>query len=640
MPLVSLDNVGLAFSGETVLSGVSLQIQAGERVVVIGRNGAGKTSLLELIHGSLQPDEGSVACEKGLRIGYMRQISDLDDKDTVFESVLSGRHELIKLRRSIEQLRHEAESGDPRLVATLGEQQERYDREGGDDLERRAALALQSVGFDPAQFEQEVRLLSGGERSRLTLARILILDADLLLLDEPTNHLDIRATEFLESFLVGFAGAAVVVSHDRAFFDRFATRLVAVERDGNLSSYPGNYEQYRKLRAAAVERQQKEFDQQRARIAKDEEFIRRTHAGMKHKQAKSRQKQLDRVERVEAPGSEQQAMGLRFQEVEHSGKVVFAVKGLTLRPGGQVLLQNASFLVGRGERIGIIGPNGCGKTTLLKALEGKLSPEAGKIHRGFNTLVGVYDQDRAGLTTGRSVLQELASQRPDLSEQALRDMAGRFLFHGDDVHRPVESFSGGEQSRLALALLVLGRHNVLLLDEPTNHLDLPSREVLEEALATFPGGVITVSHDRVFLDRVAARILSFEGRSLVDELGTYSELRRAGRIMQDQGDEPKVADLGRKQAKRDAHEARRSALRAEENRAKRIQDLEKEIHAQEAAIAALLQRMADPSMALDWEGLERLSSEKKELELVHERALAEWDSLQTAERDSKVEDNP
>jgi len=630
MALISLDNVRLSYSGETLFRDVSFQVERGDRKVLIGRNGSGKTSLLEIIAGRLKPDDGAVASEKGLRIGHLPQVPDLSDTQTVLDAVVSGRRGLLSLRRDISELHRRVEEGDSRAVANLGQLQERYEREGGDDLERRATVALQNVGFDREQFDQPTNLLSGGEQSRVLLARILTMDADLLLLDEPTNHLDLRGIEFLESFLSSFAGGAVVVTHDRTFMDGFATEIAAIEGDGTLYTYPGDYEKYVEAKNERLARARKEYKLQKEEIDRQEELIRRTHAtkGQKSRQAKSRKKKLDKIERLDAPAAEHKVMGLQFPEVEHSGKVVFKVSDLILQPGGQILLEKVSFQIARGERVGIIGPNGCGKTTLLKALSHQEEPAEGKIQHGFRTMIGMYDQTLSGLTTGRSVLEELSSCRPELAEQTLRDMAGQFLFHGDDVLRKVESFSGGEQSRLALALLVLGNNNVLLLDEPTNHLDIPSREVLEEALQAFPGTMVVVSHDRFFLDKVAKRIISFEGRSLVSEPGSFSDLRRRGKIMVDT---PRPSSSGDpdKARRRKEYAERKKGQRAKESSQKRIDELEKEIQSQEQEIENLMNQMADPSRAQDWEGLEQLQANKKELEKKHEASLAEWEELQS-----------
>jgi len=626
MALASLDRISLSFSGDVIVKNVALQIQRGDRLGIVGRNGSGKTTLLKIILGLLKPDQGAISLEKGLRIGYLSQIPSLGDEPRLLDVAISGRSELLSIRTRIEALQDAVESGDAQAMSALGELQERYEREGGDDLERRAAVALQNVGFDPERFEQPTSVLSGGERSRLMLARILVMDADLLLLDEPTNHLDLRATEFLEQYLASFKGGAVVVSHDRAFLDRFATALCALESDGTLETYPGSYEQFLTLRAQRRESAKKQYDQQQAYIERTEELIRRTHVGQKAKQAKSRQKALERLDPVAAAAPEDKTLAFQFPEVEPSGKMVIQVKGLSLQPGGQTLLEGAEFRVDRGEKIGIIGPNGCGKTTLLKALTLQEQPAGGKVIHGYRVIVGMYDQTLSGLTMGRSVLDELAAARPELGEQALRDLAGRFLFRGDEVFRQVESFSGGEQSRLALALLVLGRYNALLLDEPTNHLDIPSCEVLEEALRSYPGMVIVVSHDRFFLDRMANRILSFEARSLVDELGRYSELRKAGRIMGGVPQEAPVVDPA-KVRKREAFEKRRQNLRSRETLEKRLQELEALIHQKDQDIERLMAEMSDPALAFDWEGLDRRQNEKRAHEKDREVAYREWEQV-------------
>jgi ATP-binding cassette subfamily F protein 3 len=629
MALVTVDKVRLSYAHEIILNDISLQIRQGDRIALVGRNGVGKTSLLDIIVGARHPDAGAVTTERGIRVGYLKQVPDLLPDATILDVAMTGQTGLLALRNRLTELHDNANLGDPRVVKELGELQLRYEHEGGDDLERRAARALQSVGIDVARFQQSTTVLSGGERSRLMLARIVVTNPDLLILDEPTNHLDLRGIEFLEEYLASFQGGALVVSHDRAFIDRFATAVAAIEPDHTLAVYSGGYEHYRSVRNERLTRQRKEYQAQQKLIERTEEYIRRSHAGQRATQAQSRKKALERlekIERIEAPPPEENTLALQFLEVEHSGKVVFQVKDLRLSPGSLVLLDTEAFTIERNERVGIIGPNGCGKTTVLKILAGTDEPERGTVQRGFRTLIGYYDQELSGLTTGRTIVQELGAVRPELSEQTLRDIAAEFLFQGDEVFRQVETFSGGEQARLALCLLMLGRHNVLLLDEPTNHLDIPSREVLEEALGAFPGTILVVSHDRYFLDRVAQRILSFEGRTLVDGRGRYSDLRRDGKILHDR--EPEDTDKNEeKQRRRETYQKRRKSQRERDARQKRIAELEQLIHQQEQTITSLMTTMSDPMRAFDWEVLEKLQSDKIALERQHESTLAEWEQL-------------
>jgi ATPase subunit of ABC transporter with duplicated ATPase domains len=568
MAIVSLEKIRLKNGGQPWLKSVSLKVDRGDRIVIVGRSGSAETPLLDLFAGRLAPERGKLLLESSAQIGYMRKDPGLGERATVLEAALSGCAELIRLRKSIDRLQSAQDGNDQRQMAQLAEQRERYENEGGDDLERRATLALENLGFDTAQFDQQVGLLSGGERSRLSLAQVLVMDTDLLLLDEPTVHLDLRGTEFLEQHLADFAGAAVVVTHDRSFIDRFATRIAAVEADGSLSLHAKLADQ---LRSAAVE-------------PTDEPI---------------------------------------FSRVEESGKMVFVANKLSLSPGGRELLTSASFKVGRGERVGIIGPCGSGKSVLLKTLAGEVTPDGGKLHTGSNALMGIYEQDRTGLDATRSFGAELKAACPNLSKAELITVAKAFLFDEEDFTRPVDGLDSAEAARLRLACLVQGETNVLLLDEPTAQLDIPAREGLERALSAYPGTVLVVSRDRALLDHVAQRILSIEGSGLVDAQGVYSELRGKGEIMVDVPRTASVAGLTGRGKKRKACREPEQAVASESKPLGRVEDLRAAVAEQAKAIEALQAKLSSPKMALDWEGLERLSAEKKSLQ-------AEYDSNRAA----------
>jgi len=578
MALVSLKHVDVCRSGEELVRGLDLAVRPRERVVVLGAERQ-VTALFDLLEGQIEAGAGEVTREPGLRIGRLSRVPAVDEHATLLAAAASARAELGELRRRIERLREDHEAGNPRAEASLQELEARFEREGGEDMDRRAVVALEAVGFDQAQFEQSPALLSLGERSRLALARLLVQAPDLLLLEDPTRHLDIPGRERLERYLDGYEGGVVVSSCDRAFFDRFATSLLELAPDGAAATFPGSSAEHRARRAERGD-----------------------------------------------PGAVP-ARGFRFPEMEHSAKVLLTARGLALRPGGQTLLEPVDFQIARGDKIGLVGLSDSGASELLAVLAGKRAPDAGKVHPGFRLLVGYLGPEGAGPATGRTVLAQLGALRPDLSPEELREQAALFLFPGAQAERRVEELHEAESMRLCLMLLVLGPYNTLLLDEPTARLDLRSREVLEEALAAYPGTLVAFSHDRAFLDRVATRVLSFEGRALGDARGRFSELRRAGRVLADHPASPDVSRLarGRRRQAGQGEEAGR-AVGGADARGRRAA-LEGQAAALLARVQELVERMTDPAMALDWEGLEQLSREKKAAEREREACLQELAAL-------------
>jgi ATP-binding cassette subfamily F protein 3 len=528
MSIATLSNIEKTFGKRVIFHGLSLNVERGERIGFIGANGAGKTTLFKMLMGEIEPDTGVVAIARSTKVGHLTQDPKLDPANTVIDEAELAFAQLHVLAHQMRDLEHEMEhQTDDALQKTLDKYQDvlhDFENAGGYAFRHKLEGTLLGVGLTQDMWEQNVSTLSGGQRSRVALAKLLMSEPDLLLLDEPTNHLDLAAIEWLEKYLLDFSGAVVLISHDRYLLDRLATRVVWLTQE-SLRSYPGNYSSFVEQRELQELTQQRQHERQQADIDKQKEFIRRFGAGQRSKEAKGREKRLDRLlasDQIIASVATQKKIALNLGTDQRAGDRVLDVTDLSKAYDSKKLWTEIKFDVGRAERIGIIGPNGSGKTTLLRVLRGEEAPDAGKVKWGSNLNVGYYDQRLDEFNPKLTVLETIGEGRIGVREQTLRDMLATMLFRGDDIYKHVELLSGGERARLRLAQLLMDRPNVLLLDEPTNHLDIASCEALENALSDYPGTVICVSHDRYFLDQVALRLLVLDPPNMRDFGGNYS----------------------------------------------------------------------------------------------------------------------
>src|SRR3984893_5793897 len=526
MPLLRVDRLKLMYGATEVLGDLTFQVEPRQRLGIVGANGSGKSSLLKAISGEVIPSAGSLALAPRARTAYLAQELEAGPHESVYADALHSRPDILSLRGRLEGLEAAmaGASGAEQavLVEGYGEVQHEYERLDGYAYDNPVAEVLHGVGLTEADQALAPGALSGGQRRRLALAKLLLQDADLLLLDEPTNHLDLEAIEWLEGFLRLSPAGMLIVSHDRRFLEPTADDIL--ESQAGLGEwYPGNYRQYVRLRRERRALRQKEFDAQQEYIARTEEFIRRYKAGQRAREARGRQTRLDRLARVAPPADDQQ-IRIRLK-ASVTSDLIFQSDGLRLGYGKRELLTMPAFTINAGERVAIVGPNGSGKTSLLKALLGELRPLSGRVKMGPRVAMRYYDQHLADLDPNKTVLTEL-QEAFGLPEETLRTFLGRLLFHGDDAFKTIRSLSGGEKSRVALAKLMLDDAGLLLLDEPTNHLDIPAQEMLEEALQDFEGTIVFVSHDRYFIDAIATRLWSIEDGVVTMHLGNYSDLDR------------------------------------------------------------------------------------------------------------------
>ena len=552
MSLVRLDQVTKSYDPYLILDEVSLSIEHGDRIGLIGKNGTGKTTLIEIIAGVIEDFKGGVTYAKRLQIGYLSQEPNL-------EANCSLRQEMFKVfqeRRDLEDemlLLSEKMVEDSNLLDRYARLQDQHERMGGYDYEHQTNRTLGGLGFRDSDFNLKVGVLSGGQKSRAALAKLLLEAPDLLLLDEPTNHLDIKAIEWLENFLnTEYRGAVIIVSHDRYFLDRVARKTVEL-RNNKLKEYSGNYTKYLEIRRTEKLTQEREYKKQQRYIAHEEDFIRRNMAGQRTREAQGRQKLLDRLERVEKPETADKTLKLRFTPEVRGGNDILQCRDLGKRYGDKQVFEGLNLEVYRQDVVGIIGPNGVGKTTLFRMILGNEKPTSGELKIGHNLHFGYYDQELAELNRDTTVIDEIWALRPTQKQGEIRSFLGRFLFSEDEVFKWIGDLSGGEQSRVMLAKLLLENANVLLLDEPTNHLDIPSREVLEEALAEYPATIFMISHDRYVLNKLVNKLLVFENGTAKLFVGTYAEyeahIREQKRIAMEAKEEAEKAEKVERQEK-------------------------------------------------------------------------------------------
>ncbi len=529
MPLISLSSISFDYGRIPILRDLDLAMEPGERGAIVGRNGVGKTTLFRILTGELRADKGSVDRPRRMRIAYLRQDLSLAGGASLFEAVRSIQGEAVELESELEDLvaRMEATpegAEHDALVHRYGELHNRYESLEGYTLDARVGAVLTGLGFKREDFGRPVEQLSGGEQRVAALASVLLQKADLLLLDEPTNHLDLSAIEWLEGHLLAEKSAMLMVSHDRAFLDRLCQTTWHL-KDAKLRRYSGNYSKYEMLREERERLDTIAWQRQQEEIARLKDYIARNIAGQKTKQAQSRRKILDKMERIEKP-SDERTLNLRLEHARAGGRTVLSAEGLSKAFGEKRLFADLDLHIGRGERIGLIGPNGAGKSTLISVLMGRQVPDKGRIKLGKDVDPGFFDQHLDMVSDANTVEDEFRRVDPRMTEGECRGQLARFGFFADDLDKKVAQLSGGERNRLSLLKLVYQKSNFLVLDEPTNHLDIPATESLEDALEAYGGTLIIVSHDRVFLDRIADRIIRIEDGKVTDYPGTFAEFRR------------------------------------------------------------------------------------------------------------------
>ncbi len=633
MSILSCRGLEKTYVVDTILENINLNLEYGDRVGLIGLNGSGKTTLFNILSGELGKDKGDIFLQKDIKIGYLKQHVKIEGKQSIFDDCLEVFIDLIEMEEALRLLEKKiadtSSTGDSKALEKdmmyYGDLSERFMSLNGYGYRSDIRGVLIGLGFSEEDFDKNISLLSGGQKSRLSLAKLLLENPDLLLLDEPTNHLDIEAIDWLERFLKDYKGATLIISHDRLFLDNIANRIFLLENK-TINIYNSNYTKFMDRRKKDLEVLQSQYDNQQKEIKRQEEIVNRfmNYGGARYiKQAQSRQKLLDRIKILDKP-SEESKTRIRFEPKIASGKDVLLVKGLEKSFDGLKLLNDINLEIYRGERVGLIGANGIGKTTLFKIILGEVEQDAGNIKIGHKVNFGYFDQEMKGLHSAKTIIDEVWDNNPGLDYYHIRKILSQFLFLGDDIFKEVNDLSGGEKARLSLLSLMLSNSNFLLMDEPTNHLDIDSKEILEDALLDYNGSLFVISHDRYFLNRVCNKILELTKEGIKEYLGNYNyylEKKNESTSLEDD-----IPEKTRTQIKLDRKRERQIQLE-EKARKEKIISLEKLIFEKEVQLEDIDEQLCNKEIYEDKEKVIELSKKREDFSIELEDLYEKWISL-------------
>ncbi|HDR4458677.1 ABC transporter ATP-binding protein [Bacillus thuringiensis] len=640
--LLQVNGLSKLYGAETILANIKLEVQTKDRIALVGRNGAGKSTLLKIIAGELSHDGGEIIKPKDVSIGYLAQNTGLETSLTIWDEMLTVFTHLQQMETKLRKLEQEMgkeenfsnEAIYERLLADYDQLQLNYKDQGGYQYEADIRSILSGLGFPVETHQTTISTLSGGQKTRLALGKLLLTKPDLLILDEPTNHLDIETLTWLEQYLQGYPGAILIVSHDRYFLDKLVTQVYEISNKESRR-FVGNYSKYLDLKSALYDQEMKRYEKQQDEIAKLEDFVQKNIArASTTKRAQSRRKQLDRMELLTRPLGDSKSASFHFDIEKQSGNDVLQVKDATIGYEEAPIIEHVTMRLTRGDSVALVGPNGIGKSTLLKSIVNKLPLLNGNVSFGSNVSVGYYDQEQANLTSSKRVLNELWDEYPLQPEKEIRTILGNFLFTGDDVLKPVSSLSGGQKARLALAKLMMQKSNLLILDEPTNHLDLNSKEILENALIDYPGTLLFVSHDRYFINRVTTTVVELSTEGAQEYLGDYdyyvekkNEMieRAAFEQLEQQENQAPVQKTVAQEKLNYLEEKERKQL--ERQRTRKIEELEQNIVNLEEEIATLEDQLCLPEIYADYEKASEITTKKQTLQEQLETCMAEWEEL-------------